>query len=104
MCKYEKIALFLRLFLFIFVIYVKESSINLLNLIAMQPSLVYLLIWLCGLIAFVSLLGVIFFWLRKKKNAYIIAILVFVLFTLLAAYFAIDYVSAAEVIAVNPAG
>lgn len=70
----------------------------------MLPSLVYLLIWLCGLIAFVSLLGVIFFWLKKKKNAYIIAIVVFVIFTLLAAYFAIDYASVAEIVTAEPVG
>lgn len=65
----------------------------------MLPELVYLLIWICGLIAFVSLLSVIFFWLRKRKNAYIIAIVVFILFTLLAAYFAVDYASASEIVA-----
>lgn len=64
----------------------------------MSSELVHLLIWVCGLVAFVSLLGVIFFWLRKKKNAYIIAIIVFILFTLLAAYFAVDYTSASEIV------
>lgn len=70
----------------------------------MSSQLVYLLTWVCGLIAFVSLLGVILLWLRKKKNAYIIAIIVFVLFTILAAYFAVDYMSMSEIVATGAGG
>lgn len=67
----------------------------------MSPSLVYLLVWLCGLIAFVSLLGIIFFWLRKKKNAYIISIIVFIIFTILTAFFAVSYIEPTEVIEIE---
>lgn len=67
----------------------------------MSPSLVYLLVWLCGLIAFVSLLGIIFFWLRKKKNAYVISIIVFIIFTLLTAFFAVSYSEPGEVVEIE---
>jgi len=67
----------------------------------MSPSVIFLLIWLCGLIAFVSLIATVLFWLRRKKHAYIVSIIVFVIFTLLTAFFAVGYFTPAEVIEIK---
>lgn len=59
----------------------------------MSFPIVFTLFFVCGIIALTSLITVVFFLIRKKRNKklYIIPMILFVIFTLLACYLAMGY-------------
>lgn len=63
----------------------------------MSFTILFTLFFVCGTIVFASLITVIYFLMKKKKNKrlYIIPMILFVIFTLLAFYLVIGYLLSA---------